>query len=114
MEDIMDDEDGNEVSSEFLDHLDTGRLSVPTISTVFSLHNAYDLHAMTKMHCRFHFAELLSFVDAPLATNNAACITLANILLKAQFLNVSDKEKAVDASGGKKSSPSSNVHLIKC
>ena len=45
--------------------------------------------------CRFHFAEILSFVDAPLATNNAACTTLANILLKAQVLNVSDKEKAV-------------------
>lgn len=95
MEDIMDDEDGNEVSSEFLDHLNRGGLSVPTISTVFFVHNAYNLHAMTKMHCRFHFAELLSFVDAPLATNNAACTTLANILLKAQVLNVSDKEKAV-------------------
>ena len=32
-EDIMDDEDGNEVSSEFLDHL--GGLSALTISTVF-------------------------------------------------------------------------------
>ena len=68
---------------------------MPTISTVFFVHNAYNLHAMSKMHCRFHFAELLSFVDAPVATNNAACTTLANNLLKTQVLNVSDKEKAV-------------------
>ena len=39
------------------------------------------------------FSELLSFVDAPLAGSNAACTTLANILLKAHVLNVSDKEK---------------------
>ena len=40
--------------------------------------------------------------DAPLATNNAACMTLANILLKAQVLNVSDKKSLWDSSGGKK------------
>ena len=52
------------------------------------------LHDQTKMRCRFHFAELLSFVDAPLAGSKAACTTLANILLKAHALNVSDKENA--------------------
>ena len=51
------------------------------------------LHDQTKMRCRFHFAELLSFVHAPLAGSKAACTTLANILLKAHVLNVSDKEK---------------------
>ena len=51
------------------------------------------LHDQTKMSCRFHFAELLSFVDAPLAGSKAACTNLANILLKAHVLNVSDKEK---------------------
>ena len=50
------------------------------------------LHDQTKMRCRFFFfAELLSFVDAPLAGSKAACTTLANILLKAHVLNVSDK-----------------------
>ena len=44
--------------------------------------------------CRFHFGELLSFVDAPLTGSKAACTTLANILLKAHVLNVSDKEKS--------------------
>ena len=53
------------------------------------------LHDQTKMRCRFHFAELLSFVDAPLAGSKAACTTLANILLKAHILNVSDKEKSL-------------------
>ena len=43
----------------------------------------------------FHFAELLSFVDAPLAGSKAACTTLADILLKAHVLNVSDKEKSL-------------------
>ena len=65
------------------------------MSTVFFVHNAYNLHDKTKKRCRFHFAELLSFVDAPLASSNAACTTLANILLKAHVLNVSDKEKVV-------------------
>ena len=45
------------------------------------------------MRCRFHFAELLSFEDAPLAGSEAACTTLGNIPLKAHVLNVSDKEK---------------------
>ena len=59
------------------------------------------LHDQTKMRCRFHFAELLSFVDAPLAGSKAACTTLANILLKAHVLNVSDKEKSWDVSGAR-------------
>ena len=45
--------------------------------------------------CRFHFAELLSFVDVPFAGSKAAVITLAYILLKAHVLNVSDKEKSL-------------------
>ena len=44
MEEIIGDEDGNEVSSEFLDNLNRGGLSVPTMSTVFFVHNAYNLH----------------------------------------------------------------------
>ena len=53
------------------------------------------LHDQTKMRCRFHFTEQLSFVDAPLAGSKAACTTLANILLKTHVLNVSDKEKSL-------------------
>ena len=58
MEEIIGDEDGNEVSSEFLDNLNRGGLSVPTMSTFFFVHNAYNLHDKTIMRCRFHFAEL--------------------------------------------------------
>ena len=93
MEEIIDDDDRNEVSSEFLDNLNRNGLSVPNMSAVFFVHNAYNLHANTEMRCRFHFAKLLSFVDAPLADCNAACTTLANILLKAHVLNASDHEK---------------------
>ncbi len=51
MEEIIDDEDGNEGSSEFLDNLNRGGLSVPTMSTVFFVHNAYNLYDKTKMRC---------------------------------------------------------------
>ena len=64
------------------------------MSTVFLYTMPIILHDQTKMRCRFHFAELLSFVDAPLAGSKTACTTLANILLKAHILNVSDKEKS--------------------
>ena len=49
MEEIIGDEDGNEVSSEFLDNLNRGGLIVPTMSTVFFVHNAYNLHDQAKM-----------------------------------------------------------------
>ena len=49
------------------------------MSTVFFVHNAYNLYDQTKMRCRFHFAELFSFVDTPLAGSKAICTTLANI-----------------------------------
>ena len=65
------------------------------MSTVFLYTMPIILHVQTKIRCRFHFAELLSFVDAPLAGSKAACTTLANILLKAHVLNVSDKEKSL-------------------
>ena len=70
------------------------------------------LHDHTKMRCRFHFGELLSLVDAPLAGSKAACTTLANILLKAHVLNVSDKEKSLDATGGKTSSSTKDRHCV--
>ena len=66
-----------------------------TMSNVFFVHNAHNLHDQTKMLCSFHYAELLSFVGAPLAGGKAACTTLANILLKAHVFNVSDKEKSL-------------------
>ena len=65
------------------------------MSTFFFIHNAYNLHDQTKIRCCFHFAGLLSFVEAPLAGSKAACTTLPNILLKDHVLNVSDKAKSL-------------------
>ena len=51
---------------------------------------------MTRLKCVVAFFLLiLSLVDAPLAGSKAAWTTLANILLKAHVLNVSDKEKSL-------------------
>ena len=71
-------------SYELLENLNRRGPSVPTMSAIF-------FHDMTKMRCHVNFAELLSFVDAPLSSINAACTTLANIILKAHVLNLIDK-----------------------
>ena len=39
---------------------------------------------------------MLSFIDASIASSNAACIALANSLRKALVLNVSDQEKSLE------------------
>ena len=72
------------------------------------------LHDQTKMRCRFHFAELLSFVDAPLAGSKAACTSLANILLKAHVLNVSDKEKSLGCLRRQDKPPTNDRHRQRC
>ena len=69
--------------------------NVSYVNRIFLYTMPIILNHQTKMRCRFHFAELISFVDAPLAGSKAACTTLANILLKAHVLNESDKEKSL-------------------
>ena len=49
----------------------------------------------TRLKCVSASNLLSCYVDAPVARSNSACITTANILLKAHVLNISDKEKAV-------------------
>ena len=90
-----DEEDDMEVSSEFLDNLNRGGLSFPKMSTVHFVHVGHVLRDKTNLSCRFHLCELLSNINAPMASSKAACKTLANILMKAHVLNVSDKGKAV-------------------
>ena len=68
---------------------------MPILSTVYFVHTAYHLHQNHKFRCNKHFAELLSKINAPIAENTSACISLANILLKAFVINNSDKEKAL-------------------
>lgn len=54
MEEIIDDEDGNEASSELPDNLNRRGLShVPTMSTVFLVHNAYMVHERLKCVAAF-------------------------------------------------------------
>ena len=83
------------LSSEFLDELNRGSLSLPTLSTVYFVHTAHRLHENLKLRCNKHFAELLSTVNAPIAGSMSACIVLANIIMKAFVLNNSDKERAL-------------------
>ena len=91
----MDEGDQDLLSTEFLDNLNKGGLSLPTLSTVYFVHTVYHLHQNLKLRCNKHFAELLSKINAPMAGNMSACIALANILLKAFVINNSDKEKAL-------------------
>ena len=81
--------------TEFLDNLNKGGLSLPTLSTVYFVHTAYYLHKNLKLRCNKHFAELLSKINAPIGGNMSTCIALANILLKAFVINNSEKEKAL-------------------
>ena len=60
----------------------------------FFMHNPCYFYRYIKMHCRLHFAEMLSFIDVPLANNNAACIILCSIALKAHVLKDSKQEKS--------------------
>ena len=91
----VDEGDQDLLSTEFLDNLNKGGLSLPTLSTVYFVHTAYHLHQNLKLRCNKHFAELLSKINAPIADNMSACIALANILLKAFVINNSDKEKTL-------------------
>ena len=91
----VEEDDLETVSSEFLDNLNRGGLSIPTLSTVFFVHTAYHIYENLQLHCSKHFAELLSSMNVPIAGSDGACSTLANIIMKAFVLNSSDKEKAL-------------------
>jgi hypothetical protein len=83
-------------SSDFIKHLDRGGLSVPKLSTVFFVHSAVHVISQlspVKAGCRKYVANLLSNVDAPLASNYMACRTVTNVLLKAHVLHRSDREQ---------------------
>lgn len=85
-----------EISSEYLAELNRGGLSVPTLSTVFFVHSAYKVHAKlspNKQRCRNYLKRVFSLIDATIASNAGACLTLANTLLKAFVLNNSDRER---------------------
>ena len=85
------------VSSEFLDELDRGGLTLPTLSTVFFVQSG--IHAQKnitspRLCCRTYLMRLLRSIHAPIAENTTACRSLANILLKSLVTANSDREKS--------------------
>ena len=88
--------DEEEISTEFLDELNRGGLSIPTLSTVFFVHVAQKTHEKLppgKARCRNYLRRLYSFIDAPIANVAAACLSVTNIIMKAFVLNNSDRER---------------------
>ena len=93
-----DDENDEDISTEFLDELNRGGLSVPTISTVHFVHSAFSLVGKVdapRYRCRKYLTKLFGLINAQLASNSDACRTLANIILKAFVLNNSDREREI-------------------
>ena len=86
----------NEISSEFLDELNRGGLTLPTLSSVYFVHCAFKLTDQLSSEyyqCRKYVSKLFSFINAPFSNNPDVCRTLANIILKAFVLDKSDKER---------------------
>ena len=86
----------NAISTEFLDELNRGGLSIPTFSTIHFVHCAFRLSTQLppeKLQCRLFLSKLLSYISAPFASNPDACRTLSNIIMKAFVLDKSDKER---------------------
>ena len=86
------------VSSEFLDELNWGGFSIPTLSTVFFVHSGIHIQTLIQTpqtRCRSYLMKLLSHIDSRIANDPNACKTLANILLKSFVTANSDKEQTV-------------------
>ena len=86
------------LSTEFLDELYRGGLSMPTLATVNFVHCAMNLHeslSKTRRNCVKYFSRLLSYIDSPIAKIEKACKTLSNTLFKGFVLNSSDRESSL-------------------
>ena len=85
------------VSSDFLNELDRGGLTLPSIATVFFVQcgiHAQNTIDSPRLRCRNYFVKLLGLIDAPIAEHVVACRTLTNILMKAFVTANSDREKS--------------------
>ena len=83
-------------STEFIESLSRGGLTVPTLSATFLVHCAMRIRENidpAKARCRSYLKKCFAYVASPLAKKEKACHTLANIILKAFVLNHSDKER---------------------
>ena len=77
-----------------LSHL-RGRLHIPTLNTVYFVHNVVHLYENltdSRKNCSKYFQHLLSHIDTPFSENSAACRTLSNLIFKARVLAASDRE----------------------
>ena len=85
-------------SSEFLDSLSRGGLSVPTLNVVFFVHSAMEIQRKlptNKKHCPQYLVKLFQQIDVPFAEDDRISRTLVNIITKAYVLNNSDTEKQI-------------------
>ena len=83
------------ISSEFLDELNRGGLSMPTLSTTFFVHGSFKVMNSlppSRRRCRKHFKRVIGNIDVPIANDNTACHTITNILFKAFVNNNSDRQ----------------------
>lgn len=84
------------VTSDFIQELNRGGLTIPTLATVFFVHSAYHLMSAVDSHkknCSSYCSRLIAAIDAPMATNTQTCRTLVNILMKARVIDASDTEQ---------------------
>ena len=85
-------------SSDFLDSLNRGGLTVPTLNVAFFVHSAmevYDRLPIAKKHCQRYVVNLLRHIDVSFAADERICRTLTNTMSKAYVLNESDREKEI-------------------
>ena len=78
------------VSSEFLDKLNQGRLYSLSIPV-----SVYKHSQTSQTRCRSYLMKLLSYIDSQIANSPNTCKSLANILLKSSVTANSDKEQTV-------------------
>lgn len=86
------------VSNKFVEELDRGGLSVPTLGIVFFVHCAINVHeklTAPRKHCGNYVAKLFSLIDSPMAQNKKACHSLKNILFKAYASHNNEREREV-------------------
>lgn len=84
------------VTSNFIQELRRGEMTIPTLATVFFVHSAYYLISAVdnrKKSCCSYCPRLIAAINSPMAANRQSCGTLVNILMKARVLDASDTEQ---------------------
>ena len=93
---LNNEEDEISIPSTFVQELNRGGLSLPSLSTAFFVHAAVYIEkylSPSQHNCRSYFARALSYIDASISENYQACVTMTNILMKAHVNDNSDRQK---------------------